>query len=261
MKADKKFKCICVVFEAIFGTIIAMLITSIIVNKVNNLSGALCNMLLDITILSIQLIILCINYRGNILKRAGFVLHGMTLKRFVEAVVMAFIVVVLSFLILYTLKAFRFEGIEAAYTYVIVLFAQMLLVGIAEEVVFRGVIQSHLAQVFDGRKALVMATLVFTIFHCTVIYSITQVTDILVLGFMLGLIYLKTGSIVYSIGFHFGIDFATNLTGLKDSGALFLISTDHSDNYLSTLLFGAMTVTVLLILVVYLVKNHKRQAN
>ena len=137
----------------------------------------------------------------------------------------------------------------------------MLLVAITEEILFRGVIARHLANISGNLVTVLVSTIIFTIFHCMVIQSFTQMTDIFFLGLILGILYIKSGHILYSIAFHFGIDFVTNLVGIRGQSALFLIDSNKGENYITSQLFGVMSLFGFLIVLVYFIYSLVSKKN
>lgn len=251
-----------------------MLLTSIVLSAMVQANirvasnNAFSNILLDVFLFGLQIFVLLLNKQKPSCKLLGINVKQINGIKVLLDIALAFILVTVSFLILLLLKVIRFEGSgfsfysnKSIWKFVGILFVQMVFVAVAEEVLFRGVIANYMKQLWGKRIALILSTLVFTAFHCMVIQSVTQVTDILVLGFLLGFFYLKTDSLIYSIVFHFGIDFATNLSGMKASKALFIISSQYSDNYVTSKLFGVMSImggiVLVLIILYYYLKSKK----
>ncbi|MBQ7351806.1 MAG: CPBP family intramembrane metalloprotease [Clostridia bacterium] len=74
-----------------------------------------------------------------------------------------------------------------------------LLPAIAEEIVFRGVIQNAIMSKFNGFVAIFFSTILFVLMHG----SLQQTAYQLIVGIMLGYLACVGGSIVYSIILHF----------------------------------------------------------
>jgi len=70
---------------------------------------------------------------------------------------------------------------------------------ISEELLFRGVIQKHMQKVLPVTLAVVLQALLFGIYHGNIVQGIYT----FVIGLLLGLIVVKTGSVKYSIWAHF----------------------------------------------------------
>ena len=74
-----------------------------------------------------------------------------------------------------------------------------LLPAIAEEIVFRGVIQRSMLSKYNGFTAMLISTLCFTLMHGALQQTVYQ----LIMGIMLGYVACVGGSIIYSIILHF----------------------------------------------------------
>ena len=79
----------------------------------------------------------------------------------------------------------------------IVLF--VLLVSIAEELLFRGIIQTYVG--------LGMASLIFALIHIRYLYNVYMFINILLLSFFIGLVFEWTDNLLVTIVMHFTIDF------------------------------------------------------
>ena len=79
------------------------------------------------------------------------------------------------------------------------IFMITLIVAFTEELLFRGVIQTHLGYV--------PASLMFAFLHFRYLYKWLLFTIVVSLSFLLGWIYLETGNLLTTITSHFLIDF------------------------------------------------------
>ncbi len=119
----------------------------------------------------------------------------------------------------------------------------MLAVGIGEETLFRGYIQTDLMHKYGNLPALIVTSAIFATIHIVMLISGQEVSplsifNIFIASLVMGYLYIITGSIMASIGFHFFQDFLAAgmfLTGdlPYDSYPLFLFS-----NAGDTTLFG-----------------------
>lgn len=96
------------------------------------------------------------------------------------------------------------------YTLFAYFFATALFVGIAEEIIFRGVgFGSLLALGMSPKKAIFLSALIFSMFHLTNLLSglgisiIVQLINTFMLGVVLAFIYWETKSILYVVLIHF----------------------------------------------------------
>lgn len=271
MKLSRINKNIIIIIQAIIATILAMILAIFLIGILDQSglkiasNGAFCNILLDISILSSQIVVLIINKQKPILNTIGIKIKNISWAKLITFVLLAFFISFLSFWILIQNKIIYYEGTGFEFyksneiiKFVLTLFIQMLFVGVAEEVAFRGMIANYIKRLWGKQSAVIISTLIFTAFHCTVIQSLTQVTDIFVLGLILGIIYIRTDSLLYSMAFHFGIDFATNVSGMKGSKALFLLSSDYSDNDITSRLFGVMSIIGGILIVMFFIIEYFR---
>ena len=76
-----------------------------------------------------------------------------------------------------------------------------LFVGLGEELLFRGLIQRELNKIFGIRWALFGQAFVFMVMHLTW-RSVPELGFTFVVGFLLGYIYYRTGSLTWPIIMH-----------------------------------------------------------
>jgi uncharacterized protein len=74
-------------------------------------------------------------------------------------------------------------------------------VGLAEELLFRGLIQREVTNVFGWKWALIFTSVLFAVMHLTW-RSIPELGFVFVAGMIMGLLYLKTKSLVAPILYH-----------------------------------------------------------
>lgn len=128
--------------------------------------------------------------------------------------------------------------------YTVLMLISTLFPGVIEEILYRGYIQKQLAERKGPVYGLIITTLLFTLSHI-VIYGVSiSLATVLVLGFALGLLYMKTKSLLLPIGFHFGWDFTNHLIADGKEAALIQFSkiSGASENIL------ALTFIVLIVL-------------
>lgn len=78
-----------------------------------------------------------------------------------------------------------------------------LLAAVSEEILFRGVIQTHFG--------LVISSLVFALIHYRYLFNWFLFTNVVALSFLIGYIYLVSGNLLVTIFMHFTIDFLLGL--------------------------------------------------
>jgi len=77
----------------------------------------------------------------------------------------------------------------------------LLFVGVGEELLFRGLIQTDLMNVFGGKGGLILASLIFMVMHLTW-RSVPELVFVFFSGLILGAVYWKTKSMVLPIVAH-----------------------------------------------------------
>jgi uncharacterized protein len=103
-------------------------------------------------------------------------------------------------------------GLATVAGYLVLTAILMLAVGIGEETLFRGYIQTDLMRKYGNFPALIVTSLVFAAIHIVMLISGQEVSplsifNIFVASLVMGYLYVITGSICASIGFHFFQDF------------------------------------------------------
>lgn len=77
-------------------------------------------------------------------------------------------------------------------------------VAISEEILFRGVIQTH--------AGLIVTSVIFALVHYRYLFNWFLFTNIILLSFLIGFIYLQTNNLLVTIIMHFVIDFLLGLS-------------------------------------------------
>jgi membrane protease YdiL (CAAX protease family) len=88
----------------------------------------------------------------------------------------------------------------------------MFSVGVGEETLFRGYIQTDLMRKFGNLNALIVTSIIFAAIHIVMLIAGQEVSplsifNIFLASLVMGYLYVITGSICASIGFHFFQDF------------------------------------------------------
>lgn len=77
------------------------------------------------------------------------------------------------------------------------------MVAISEEILFRGVIQTN--------TGLIISSIIFAVVHYRYLFNWFLFTNIILLSFLIGYIYMVTNNLVVTIVMHFSIDFILGL--------------------------------------------------
>lgn len=123
--------------------------------------------------------------------------------------------------------------------------------GFIEEFMYRGYIQTHLTLRKGKVFALVVTSIIFSLSHVGTYPSIPSLSLIFLLSLLLGILYIKSGSLHLSIGLHFAWDWISYLTGQGDSNGIIRITipSTHGDtmlNWICVLLLVIVTAFYLL---------------
>ncbi len=111
--------------------------------------------------------------------------------------------VTLTFAVLAALGAYRFDGINPFTVMLLVPLAELVLVGLAEEMVFRGVIFGVTERSLGSKAAIAISALVFSLAHLPNDgVSPLAIAVIVAVGVMQAAIYLATRSLWVCIGVH-----------------------------------------------------------
>jgi uncharacterized protein len=78
------------------------------------------------------------------------------------------------------------------------------LVAFSEEILFRGIIQTH--------TGLIVSSVIFALVHYRYLFNWFLFLNIIFLSFVIGFIYMKTGNLAVTITMHFIIDFLLGLS-------------------------------------------------
>jgi membrane protease YdiL (CAAX protease family) len=108
-----------------------------------------------------------------------------------------------AFAVLAALGVYRFSGVNAVGLMILVPLAELALVGMAEEMVFRGVIFGVAERSLGGKAAIVISALVFSLAHLpNEGISVVAVAAIAAYGVLQAAIYMKTRRLWVCIASH-----------------------------------------------------------
>jgi membrane protease YdiL (CAAX protease family) len=111
--------------------------------------------------------------------------------------------VALTFAVLAALGAYRFGGVNALSIMLLVPLAELVLVGMAEEMMFRGVIFGVIERSLGSKLAIVISALVFSLGHLpNEGVSVLAIAVIAAYGVLQAALYMKTRRLWACIGTH-----------------------------------------------------------
>jgi membrane protease YdiL (CAAX protease family) len=115
------------------------------------------------------------------------------------------VLVALTFAVLAALGAYQFGGVNAPSVMMLVPLAELVLVGMAEEMMFRGVIFGVTERSLGTKPAIVISALVFSLAHLpNAGVSVLAVAVLAAYGVMQAALYMKTRRLWACIGTHIG---------------------------------------------------------
>ncbi|GJJ00754.1 membrane protein [Duganella rhizosphaerae] len=108
-----------------------------------------------------------------------------------------------SFAVLGALGAYRFEGVNALSFAMLLPLAELVLVGMAEEMMFRGVIFGVIERSLGSKPAIVISALLFSLGHLpNEGMSILAIASLAAYGVLQAALYMKTRRLWICIGTH-----------------------------------------------------------
>lgn len=251
----------------IFLETVFILLLKIHINLMQQ-DGLLANVLLEIVILFVQCLIIT-NYH----KRFSISLLGINFERkdwtFLNyGFCSGFIICALTYFMVFLFKIGFFHGFGFAYygnltvtLMVASVFVRAFFAGICEEVFFRGVLLNYLIK-FKGKTfGLIVSSTIFAIFHTTRYENLWALLAVLIIGFILGYLYIQTKSLNFSIGFHVATDFFISLAGIQNEPGLFILSVNpkYSINNLEQSIFLFETILCLIFFSILVLINYRNR--
>lgn len=119
--------------------------------------------------------------------------------------------VALTFAVLAALGVYRFDGVNAVTIMLLAPLAELVLVGMAEEMVFRGIIFGVTERSLGSKAAIVISALVFSIAHLPNDgISLIAVAAITAYGVLQAALYMKTRSLWACIGSHIAWNYSVS---------------------------------------------------
>jgi len=231
--------------------VLGSLCGNLVIDKVHLLpfiEDALANIIPDIMLILSQIMVLVLNYKKDWKHQTGLSVKGRIQDCFSifflsgGIVLLSYMILILSKIIFYDGSGFERFGVGTVFIFIVTMFIRMFIVGVSEELLFRAVIAGELVKKYGKIAAVIISTVIFTLFHCMVIQCWTQVTVIFITGMILGIIFIQTENILYPIFLHCGIDFFTNLVGMNEQVGIISISSFMTEIRIVEYLFGVMSV-------------------
>lgn len=136
--------------------------------------------------------------------------HGMA-RELGAGLLLGAALVALTFAVLAALGVYRFGGVNTVSLLLLLPLAELVLVGMAEEMVFRGVIFGVTEGALGSKAAIVISALVFSLVHLpNEGVSLLAVAVIAAYGVMQAALYMKTRRLWVCIGTHIAWNFCVS---------------------------------------------------
>jgi len=178
-------------------------------------------------IILLAISVLTVYFFQKKIDKQNLISHGFQLKNNLSHAVVGFALGLLlsgtGTFILIGNHNLQWTGIEYNTIALLTGFGVMVMVAFSEELVFRGYILSNLLLSMNKWMALIYSALIFTLFHISNPgINILAIVNIFLAGLLLGINYIFTKNLWYSLLFHFAWNFYQgSILGYKVSGISF----------------------------------------
>jgi len=175
-------------------------------------------------IILLAISVLTVYFFQKKIDKQNLISHGFQLKNNLSHAVVGFALGLLlsgtGTFILIGNHNLQWTGIEYNTIALLTGFGVMVMVAFSEELVFRGYILSNLLLSMNKWMALIYSALIFTLFHISNPgINILAIVNIFLAGLLLGINYIFTKNLWYSLLFHFAWNFYQgSILGYKVSG-------------------------------------------
>ena len=150
--------------------------------------------------------------------KLGFESKG-KLKTFVIGIFIGLIIMTLAYLILIYLKEIFFIRINFQFRELLVTIALYSIVAVVEETLFRGYILKNFMNSLNKYIALIISSILFSLMHCiNPGINFFSLLDLFLAGIVLGLPYIYTKNLWFSIAMHLSWNLFQTLYGFNVSG-------------------------------------------
>jgi membrane protease YdiL (CAAX protease family) len=147
-------------------------------------------------------------YSNNVIEFVGMKFEKKSLKQFLVGIVIGILAIIIIVFILRFTKFIEFRKISSIhYTNIINSFFAAIIVGVVEEIVFRGIILNQLMQFKGEVFAIIISSIIFGLMHAEYYNIPTLLCYTIIFGAVAGGLYIVTKSLYLSIGLHFTINF------------------------------------------------------
>lgn len=217
------------------------------INFVRNLFVII--VIFDICNIILQYILVKI-YSNNVLEFVGMKFTKKSLKQLLVGIVIGTLMISIWVLSLRLNKIAEFKGTSSIYyNYIIISFFVTIIVGVVEEITFRGIILNQLMQFKGEIFAIIISSIIFSLFHTQYYENPIMLCYVFIFGAVCGLLYIITKSLYLSIGLHFATDFLFFVTN-----KIFILNTTVSNAKFGS--YSAFILNATLLLVIISIKYY-----
>lgn len=170
---------------------------------------------------------------------------GKSLKQLLVGIVIGLLMVSIWVLALRLKKIAEFKGISSIYyTNIIIIFLVTIIVGIVEEITFRGIILNQLMQFKGEVFAIIISSILFGLVHSQYYGNPIMLCSTFIFGAISGSLYIITKSLYLSIGLHFATDFLYFVTN-----EIFILNKTVSNVKFASYSVFILNTTILLVII------------
>lgn len=271
-KLDKNLK---IAIMALILTIIAagifggftLLMSKTKLELFNN--GTVNTLIIEIIVTIVPCLVVKINSGGKFnLELISMKFEGNSLSNFfkgmgISLLMITTLVVTLMVTRIISIKGFGFQfaAVNKVLWSVFLVFLVAIFAGICEEIFCRGILLNYLAMWKGKIFALIVSSIVFTAFHITRYQDINSLTNVFLMGIILGITFIVTKSLYMPIGLHFAWDFYLDLWSTEKDPSLFTVNLNNKFeiNYVDKVNGWAQIIIKIIVIIIFISIYIKRK--
>ncbi|WP_234123558.1 CPBP family intramembrane glutamic endopeptidase [Clostridium hydrogenum] len=276
-KLDKNFKIaimtliLTVISAGIFGGF-TLIMSKTKLELFNN--GIVNTLILEIIVTIVPCLVVKINSGGKFnlelisMKFEGNSSSNLFIGMGISLFMITTLVVTLMVTRIISIKGFGFEfaPVNKVLWSVFLVFLVAIFAGICEEIFCRGILLNYLAKWKGEIFALIVSSIIFTAFHITRYQDINSLTNVFLMGIILGITFIVTKSLYMPIGLHFAWDFYLDLWSTEKDPSLFVVNLNNKFgiNYIDKVDGWEQIIIKLIIIIIFIaiyikIRNQARE--
>ena len=219
------------------------------------------NVLLEIVILSVQCLVIKKYSSSNIFRELGLSYSRNSLINLIIGIGAGLICCALMYFSVFLMGiGFKFYSFNLVVISIFSVLIRAIFASVCEEVFFRGVLLKYLTKYKGKPFGIIVSSVIFALPHITRYKNYNEILSVLIMGIVLGYIYIKTKSLYMSIGIHFATDFFTSIAGTQSKPGLFIIGIDPKFGleYLSQSILMISSILYLILLIIFVLVNKRK---